>query len=495
MDTNPLGWGANIEEVIEQFMEGLEDIKRPVTLEDLVHLPRGLRVTKDRKYTQIYGAAHESENRIPTSKLKLMTDPYSSTTRKEFTNCVYTDPILSPATERRHDAFMENGYDLQLELKSKFKPDGTQLTPEETKSAFTDAETKYLSILQRIRSWDDNLNNIEVMKSANTASFVQGRTAAYIIPGFADLGTNELPFNIEIVNQEDLQEPIIDVGLTHKIVGVKVTFSNKKFLRTDELIYIKRRGWGLRKDSWGYGSSAMEPILTISKTIKRIYNWDIPEAVIAAHVTKIIFRMQQPAGSGTSKSRMEDLLKDFLTTGKLAFAVSQEILEIKEIPIKVDSAMLDTNEKKLADIEMGVVGVPKSMLNREHNLNRDIATIQAIQFVKWVQKPDQNLIGEAFENQLYNPLLAHLAGQNFAEIPVRIRVVPIPPEKEEMGDDLATKKSEEITKGELKQDDSKDNVFGAATVEETIAIAKIARKSKKKLLELHLRRQKRNLLN
>jgi len=92
--------------------------------------------------------------------------------------------------------------------------------------------------------------------------------------------------------------------------------------------------------------------------------------------------------------------------------------------------MIDGIESKLAHLILAIVGVPSSMANREQNLNRDLAMVQAIQFIKFVRNPMEKSIQEQFGSQMFTPLLAHLANQTVAELPVRIKVTRVKPEKD-----------------------------------------------------------------
>jgi len=69
-------------------------------------------------------------------------------------------------------------------------------------------------------------------------------------------------------------EPIVDIELTKQIVAVKTKFEDKKICRADEIVYLTRNKRGYRKEGKFYGTSPLEPILTISKSIKRIYNYE-----------------------------------------------------------------------------------------------------------------------------------------------------------------------------------------------------------------------------
>lgn len=414
------------------------------------------------KRRMIHGAAGAED--IPQEKLKLMTDPYDSATRDYFTDCILTDPIMSPATDRRVDAMFEDGFHLELIDATSKEEDNTTRTEGEKDEEISEKSTQFDMILQKLETWKDDIDLLSNMRDAAGVSFGQGRAASLISPPLLDLVQGQMPMSVEIIATEDLNEPIVDVGLTKQIVAVHSELDGKPILRPDEMVYLTRGKRGFRKDSKFYGASPLEPILQLSKAIKRIYNYDIPEAIIAAYITKVLFTVQDNGDPSTQATRIQTFVNNYLADGKLAFAMSDEITKIDTIQPKVDTQMIDTLESKLADVELSVVGVPKSMMNREHGLNRDIATIEAIQFIRFVRKPDERLIAEAYENQLLNPLLAIMAGKQLSELPVRVVIVRNDPEKDLdtifVADALAEKKEGEIESEKLVQDDAV-SAFGA----------------------------------
>jgi len=459
-----VGYDHSLERAIT---EETEKIHIPSRLKDLVPTNfRGLKTStkiwrnKSIKSVRIFGSSGDED--IPETKIKIITDHYTSDTRRQLNECILSDPLLSPATDRRFDSIFEDDFHLALESAIVFDPiTKTHLTKEQSDIKFSGFLPRFEAIVQQLETWRKEIKLLDTIRSTGAVSFSQGRAAALISPGLVDLNQGQLPFSVEIIHYSDLGEPIVDIGLTKQIVAVKTNFDNKKISRRDELVYITRNKRGYRKEGKFYGTSPLEPILIISKSIKRIYNYDIPEAVVAAYITKILFNFEAEA----EETDVSNFIKNFLKTGQLAFGMNN-IRDVKVVQPKVDVQMIDSLESKLADVELGVVGVPKSMLNREHNLNRDIATIEAIQFIKFVRKPDEQLLADAFENQLFNPLLSIRSGIPLNQLPVRIRIVRNVQDKDldtifEKQEGLAAQKTDEINSENLEQDNAV-SVFGAS---------------------------------
>ena len=443
------------------FINKYGDVRVPKIFKSKTALYRN----KKTRYVSVWAASGHED--IPVTKLKIISDPVTDPTRTMLTTCALSDPLLAPALDRRTDALFEDGFHLELEFASMFDmTENRVLTKEETEAKFKEQIPEFNKILLRLETWKDDANLIQTIRDSDGVSIVQGRAAALVSPGIASLDVGKLPIHVEIIYTEDLGQPIVDVGLTRKLVAVQTHFEDKKICRGDEIIYITRGKKGLRKSDKFYGTPLFEPILTISKQIKRIYNYNLPEALVAAYVTKVLFTFASEGSEDDQKNRITKFINDFLTDGKLAFGMNQAIEKVQPIGITVDWDMLNGAENKLADAELAVVGVPKSMLNREHNLNRDIATIEAIQFVKFVRKPDEKVMSEAYQNQLFNPLFSHLMQKPLSEIPVRVKMVRNKPEGSDLDsiyeNKLALQKESEINAENLEQKDA-TSPFGAAS--------------------------------
>ena len=179
-----------------------------------------------------------------------------------------------------------------------------------------------------------------------------------------------------------------------------------------------------------------------------------------------MFKIRSEGDESDQEAEIQKFLNNFLKSGKIAFAMTDAVEEIKDVQPKVDWALLDGIEKKLADLELSIIGVPKSMMNREHGLTRDIATIEAIQYVRFVIRPAENKLASEYENQLINPLFAHLVGKPLNEIPWRIKIKRKVPEGGDIDSiyaqdkNLSQTKAEEISSESLAQNGAR-STFGA----------------------------------
>lgn len=452
----------------EEIKKVTESFHKPISLDKLEKIPTTLRVysPKEKKIVPNKGILFTAAGPegIAQSKLQLMSDPLDPTTRKDLTTCAISEPNLSSSIDRRTESLYEDGVDIVLELASKFNPaTGKEYDETELKTILAEKSQSYLPHLARLNTWIDDMNIVEAMRDAEAVSFVQGRNATLMYPGIMDLQQGALPILVETIHADDLKEVIVDVGLTRKVVAVKTNLNGKKFVRADEMVYLVRGvKKALRREGKFYGISPIEPILIIAKILKRIYNYDASEAAVAAYVTQMLFEVMVDGNQQGLKERIEKLLAEFVKRGKKAFATFDEIKKITPVGVKVDWSMLDGIESKLAHLVLAITGVPSSMANREQNLNRDLAIVQAIQFIKFVRAPSEKLVSEAFAAQMITPLLAHLAGQTVNDLPVRAKIVRKAPEKDLdqiWGDSLTETKQDVINQTDAA---SQTSLFTAA---------------------------------
>ena len=448
--------GVGLQDIDNDLIdEAMKSIHEPITLTPLDKIPPTLRVWNKKKKSIVQGRsiiyAASGPETVTQSKLKVMSDPLKTDTRKDLSECAISEPNLSSSIDRRTEALFEDGINLELELASTFNPEtGVEFTPDELTLKITEQSKDYFAHLSRLKTWVIDMHIDELMRDAEAVSFVQGRNATMMLPGILDLEPNALPVLVETIFADDLKEVIVDVGHpTKRIVAVKTNLDGKKLCRSDEMVYLVRGvKKALKREGKFYGISALEPILIIAKILKRIYNYDASEAVVAAYVTKILFRVSSDGNQKGLKKRIESLLAEYAKRGKHAFATFDDVKSIDPIAVKVDWAMLDGIESQLVHLILAITGVPSSMANREQNLNRDLAIVQAIQFIKFVRNTSEKLIAKAFASQMFTPLLAHLAGQTVAQLPFRVKVTRVKPDKdlnEIWADDLMNKKQDEIT--------------------------------------------------
>ncbi len=459
--------GIGLQDIDNDLLdEAMKSIREPITLTKIDEIPKCLRVIskKARKIIPrrgiVYAAAGPES--VSQSKLKVMSDPLKAK-RKSLSDCATSEPNLASSIDRRTESIFEDGINLELELASKFNPEtGEEFTPEQITENLNKVSGDYFAHLARLKTWVSDMDIPELMRDAEAVSFVQGRNATMMIPGIMDLKPGALPILAETIYADDLKEVIVDIGKTRRIVAVKTAIEEKKFVRADEMVYLVRGvKKALRRDGKYYGLSAIEPILIIAQILKRIYNYDASEAAVAAYVTKLLFQVKSEGNTKGLKARIERLLAEYAKRGQHAFATFDEIKDVKPIAVKVDWQMLDGIESKLAHLILAITGVPSSMANREQNLNRDLATVQAIQFIKFVRNTSEKLIGKTFALQMFTPLLAHLAGQSMDQLPVRVKVTRVKPERDLneiwAGDDLTKQKADEI--------DNPDNVIDKAPIQ------------------------------
>lgn len=198
-------------------------IRKPVTIKKFESDSKYLKIkkVKDYQYSQVLGAA--GPVLIPKQNLKEVSDPYDGQTRTDFTNVLLQDPVAAPAARFSIGSIFEDGFELRLTLSSQFNPvTKRQMTPEEIDVALESTRSAYDTILEQIATWKDDKEIEQLAKDLHGVSLAQGKAAGMIQPGFLDLQKGQMPVLCEIIPADDLSNPIIDAGITRKIVAVQL---------------------------------------------------------------------------------------------------------------------------------------------------------------------------------------------------------------------------------------------------------------------------------
>ena len=427
-----------------------------------------IKTVKDYRYAQVIGASGVSL--VPESKLKEISDPYKADTRTSFTDVILGDPVAAPAARYSIAAIFEDGFDLQLTLASTYNSkENRQLTPEEIEVQLKQWRETYEGFLEKLVTWKDDCDVEQLAKDLHGVWLAQGKAAGMVLPGILDLKKDELPTLCEIIPADDLSNPIVDVGLTRKIVAVKLNLSEEEkedpnirdILRADELIYYVHGIRGLRREAKYHGVSPLEPVLQISKALRNYYQLHAPLVMIASYVVKQLIKVSKENMDEALQQRVSQFMSNLFKSTTWAMAMPDWYDGVDQVQAEVDWPMFDGIEHKLATTELNAIGVPKSAMNREQDLNRDIATIQAIQFVRFMRKPVEEAIKKTLEIQLFNPLFAHLAQTKLSDLPVRVEIVRKIPEGGDIDtlfDQMSAEKNEDIDDGNLQQNESQNPI-------------------------------------
>ena len=405
--------------------------------------------------SHIAGAAGYEQ---PPVSLRILTDVYSEEVRRNFADCANTDPVIAPALERRSKSLFSDGIEFVITPASAYDPNtGEPYTPEQLAAFTHTAQIEYGAQIAKIKAWAAKGGMlVNIMKQTDAAKLVQGNSCTLLTPGIAELPPGVMP-SLKLLTYDTLREVVIDVGRTYKMVALNLQRLNKTHARLDEIVYSLGRNLGLRPTDDYYASSVLEAMLTISQAVKRLYNYNMPEAVIAAYLAKTLFKFDFEGSSIEDPEEfMQHTVKQWATRDNLAIGTGKEVVDTKPITQQTNDAMLGMVEGKFTDALLSVVGVPKIMLNKEHNLNRDIATIELITYMMFVRVPAEQELCEDFTAQLITPLLAKLSGTTTELMPINLEVrtkthIPTDP--------LVVEKAEEVRTADMA---SGTNVFGAA---------------------------------
>lgn len=444
-----------------------ETLRQKVKLERLDGIPKGLSYyyrkgkpkIKNNRMVRYVAAAGGADIIQEPTKLRLMSDPYTAGTRRDFTRAAFEDPTLAPSLDMRNNAFYEKGIELKLELVETIDPKTKNLlTPQEQQTKLEELMSEFGPPLQKIRDWsiERDIMLWQKMKASHIATVVQGRSGTLITPGIESLGNGELPASITTLATEELGAPLVDV-LKRKLVALQLTTKVKSIALMDEIIYCIRKNWGLHLDSLFYGASSLEPVLISSKGYRRVVNFDLPKAAVAAYLTKLLIKAMTSGSPATQKDQLSQILNGLVDDKTDIIGINSDV-DVTPVQPKVDAPLIDLLLKTYTELLVSAGGSTMTQIGRTGALNRDTATIQEISNMKYVRTPDEELISMFYESQLLNPLLAHLTNKKPEEgktaveqMPVRINIVRR--EKSDEDEDSFDEKSE----FDDKPDDDKDD--------------------------------------
>ena len=436
-------------------------LKYPELFDDKLRQDGRLIPTTNRVLKRILGAAAKAEDlSLPQDlekagqRVREMTDPYVGTTRTKFNDAAYQDPIISMALEKRQGAFFKNGYTLELKLKSLMDEEGNPLA-EKAETALETEREEYKTHLKQLMDWSEKpeIDCLQIMKDALIPTIVQGRALTLITPGIEKLAPGKLPDNLIVMHNEDVGNPVLD-WTTWRLLAIRLSNSDPMFLALpNQMIYIARKNYPLRKEARWFGASQLEAVLIASQAYRKVINYDFVKASVAAYFSKIMLALNVAGMAPADKQRNLTLVSDQLRKQGTDIVVVESGTEITPVPVEVDKEAMEFICNKYEELMMAAGGTTKSQMNKTEGLTRDNATIQEEVFVSYVRDPDEELIKSAFEKQLFNPLLAHLAGKSFEELPVKVVIVRQEPDVKG-GGDVSYEENEE---GEMEPGPGEEN--------------------------------------
>lgn len=425
---------------------------------------------------------------INYDNVREMTDPYNNYTRRLFTDCARSDPTAAPALRKRNNAFFRNGFNLRLRPKAKRNAmTGSPMTPEEIEMESMVWNQQYASYLSILDEWSTSprIKLLQKIKAAHYVGTVQGRALTKHFPPLSLLEEGVLPETIKVISAEEMGNVLID-RMTEDIVAIRIfSVDEENFtLLPDEFVYMPLNDSALTRYERFYGRSDMETVVQLSRINKHIVNVGYAKAFEAAYLPKVL--AQLPV-EGSPQQKMDQLqnFAQYMAGAKDVITIEQsEYGSIQAYPQDVKHEMVVAIRKDLDEIVLGALGSTKAQISRTENLTRDNATIMEIENRRNVIIPDEETYAQAFEEQLLNPLFAHITGIPVEHLPVEVYIEAIPDEENvledldekradpgakspgERSEDLDGEKSEDIESGTLEQRDHVSDM-GAAGFDES----------------------------
>jgi hypothetical protein len=412
-----------------------------VVIKKLVEIPPKLKrfktlrfKDKRRKSLKVHnipiGAAGETRQ-VPIGNLLEMNDPHNASQRRDFTDCALTDPTVSSGLERRRKSLFQNGIILQLKLATELGEDGHELTEQEKEVQLKEHVAEYFQELIALNKWRKK-KRIELVKNMRLSAFagwVQGNSIVKHFPPLSKLAYRTLPESLKLVSSEDIGNVIIDRG-SWVVVAVRIhTIENDQHVvLPDEMVHVVYRDSGLERHERFYGRSTLESISQLSKINKHTINYQYAKAISAAIFPKVAISMPVEGTPEEKNEQLKARAAEWAAEGvDIIVMEANENSKVESFKNETNNEMVRDIRKDIDEIMMAVVQTTKLKLGRTEGLNRDTATIMEVENIRDVRTPDELEIAEFFEEQLLNPLFAHLTGQSLDDLPVRIEIKRLEP--------------------------------------------------------------------
>ena len=92
--------------------------------------------------------------------------------------------------------------------------------------------------------------------------------------------------------------------------------------------------------------------------------------------------------------------------------------------------MIEAIRHDIQRIMNPALGTTNLKMGETDQLTRDNATIMEVEEKREIRQPDEMVVFKFFENQLFNPLYAHLLNTDFKQLPVKVKIIRNPPDDE-----------------------------------------------------------------
>ena len=338
-----------------------------------------------------------------------MNDPYSREVRSLFSDCALGDPSVRTPLRRRRNAFLANGFHLELELKSSRDPKSDiEYSPEEFALANAEVnQSPLVKPLKQLEEWasQDEVNILEKMKEAQFLGVVQGRSLLRIIPPMSQLPDKVLPLMCRKVPAEETGNVILNRRFA-SIIGVRYysILEGTGVALPDGMVYCYFNDSSLKRFEQYYGRSDLEAILQLSRVNKKIINYDYPKAIVSAYMPKLFGKIPVQ-GSKEEKDRyLQEYAARFANQDSVMIEATEEA-EIAFHPVQVNQGMIEAIRADIQRLMNPALGTTNLKMGETDQLTRDNATIMEVEEKREIRQPDEMVVFKFFENHMH--LVSH----------------------------------------------------------------------------------------
>jgi hypothetical protein len=339
-------------------------------------------------------------------------DPYDDVYKGRLINCFLFDPIVNEAIRVRVSHLLGSATSINFYPDTGVIYDSQQAAQTALTAVISDIEQKSLrDFIFKVESKICRLR--EHLYPAVIQSFVGGRSALYyeLAKKNNAYGVPELcPVAIKPLHFSYLGQVKVDVN-TWELDSVEykdTVFESQKtqdqldkglnyYIPANRLIYLPREDEHMTPNDYLYGKSVIQPILSMSETLRFIIEEDLPEINKSQWAGSGFFEF-----TGMDNDDIQAVLDDIEPGINIGF---NQPVKYTNIPAQGNVQALTSQLTEILQFMLIKLKVPTYLMNREQITNR--ATTETISQIWQITtlEQDRDWLREQLQRQWYDPLI------------------------------------------------------------------------------------------
>jgi hypothetical protein len=359
--------------------------------------------------TTFYGIPTYDANADPALRF---IDPYDDVYKGRLINCFLFDPIVNEAIRVRVSHLLGSGHAINFYPDNGVVYESQQAAQTALSAVITDIEQKALrDFIFKVETKVCRLD--EHLYPAVIQSFVGGRSAlyyelakknnAYGLPEncpvaikplhFSYLGQVKVDVNTWDLDSVEYKDTIFESQKTQDQIDKGLNY----YIPANRLIYLTREDEHITPNDYLYGKSIIQPILSMSETLRFITEEDLPELNKSQWAGSGFFEF-----TGMANDDIQQVLDDIEPGINIGF---NQPVKYTPIPAQGNIGTIIAELQELLQFMLIKLKVPTYLMNREQVTNR--ATTETISQIWQITtlESDRDWLRERLQRQWYDPLI------------------------------------------------------------------------------------------